>query len=76
MLTGSSKSQKVINLIWSFLQYMSLNYISKPLMDELLKLFVVLYLKSSMAVKLTLMEDLDNIFILIKTAETKLFVDK
>jgi hypothetical protein len=39
-------------------------------MDELLKLFVVLYLKSSMAVRFNLMEDLDNIFIKIKEDET------
>ena len=75
MLTGSSKSQRGVNLIWYFLRYMALNNIAKDLMDDILKLFVVLYLKSNNAVKLTIMEDLDNIFLLIKGAETKLFVD-
>lgn len=54
---------------------MALNTIGKDLMDDILRLFVVLYLKSNTAVKITIMEDLDNIFLLIKGAETKLFVD-
>lgn len=75
MLTGNAKNQRSINLIWYFLQYMALNTIAKNLMDDILRLFVVMYLKSSNAVKLTIIEDLDNIFLLIKGAETKLFVD-
>lgn len=44
-------------------------------MDDILRLFVVLYLKSNTALKIALMEDLESIFIFIKEAETKLFVD-
>jgi cystathionine beta-lyase/cystathionine gamma-synthase len=54
---------------------MAINKISKDLMNELLQLFVVLYLKSNNSLKLTILEDLEKIFLLIKEHETKIFVD-
>jgi hypothetical protein len=73
--TGSSKNARSVQPIWFFLRYMAMEIIDKNLMDDILRLFVVLYLKSSTAVKLTLTKDLEDIFALIKREETKLFVD-
>jgi hypothetical protein len=72
---GSSKSIKIIRSIWTILKYMELNVIGKDLMDELLKLFVVIYLKSGLAIKVTLYEDLENAFMLIKEKEDQVIVD-
>lgn len=46
------------------------------MLDDLLQLFVVLFLKSEESVKVTVLFDLDNIFKIIKEAETKIFVDR
>jgi hypothetical protein len=75
ILMGSSKSIKIIRSIWTILKYMELNVIGKDLMDELLKLFVVIYLKSGLAIKVTLYEDLENAFMLIKEKEDQVIVD-
>ena len=63
---GSTKNIKIVKTIWWLLKYMELNKISKGLMDELLKLFVVIYLKSGPSVKLALYEDLENVFFYVK----------
>ena len=63
---GSAKNIKIVKIIWWLLKYMELSKISKGLMDELLKLFVVIYLKSGTAVKLALYEDLENVFCYVK----------
>lgn len=76
IVTGSSKSNKIVNILWSFMKYLEVNPIVKDLMDDFLRLFVVLYLKSSKAVQLTILEDLENSFLLIKEQETKIFIDK
>ena len=66
ILMGSTKNIKIVKTIWWLLKYMELNKISKGLMDELLKLFVVIYLKSGPSVKLALYEDLENVFFYVK----------
>lgn len=63
---GSTKNIKIVKIIWWLLKYMELSKISKGLMDELLKLFVVIYLKSGPSVKLALYEDLENVFCYVK----------
>jgi len=45
-------------------------------MDDLLQLFVVLYLKSNDKVKQTLIADLEVVFETIKSNETKFFIEK
>ena len=44
--------------------------------DGMLDLFMVLFLKSDEAVKVTLMIDLKNIFQILKMNEIKIFVEK
>ena len=45
-------------------------------MDDLLELFVVLFLKSDEAVKVTLLVDIQNVFHILKQNETRIFVDR
>lgn len=45
-------------------------------MESILELFVVMYLKSSDAVKIILFEDLLTVFDFIRQAETRIFVDR
>jgi len=45
-------------------------------MDDLIGLFTMLYLKSNQTLKLALLTDLDNAFMLVKSKETAIFVDK
>ena len=75
LLKGSPKNRKIAKIIWWFLKYMELNVVSPELMDEVLKLFEVLYLKSDNAVKIALYEDLENVFLYIKEKEEKIIVD-
>lgn len=44
-------------------------------MDELLKMFVVIYLKCSQAVQLTFVNDIDLLMHMIKEKTDKLFVE-
>lgn len=76
ILMGSPKNIKIAKTIWWFLKYMELNVISKDLMDEVLKLFVVMYLKSASSIKVALQEDLENVFVYLKDKETKIIVDR
>ena len=42
------------------------NELNKDLLDDLLQLFVVLFLKSEEAVKVTILQDLDQVFAFLK----------
>lgn len=72
---GSPKNIKIAKTIWWVLKYMELHVISKDLMDEVLKLFVVIYLKSGNAVKVALYEDLENVFTYVKEKEEEIIVE-
>ena len=50
--------------------------LDKELLDDLLELFVVLFLKSDEAVKVTLLVDIQNVFLILKQNETRIFVDR
>ncbi len=76
MLEGSPKNDKIVNILLKFLKYLSLNNISKELMDDMLNLFVMIYLKSTDPLKRAIINDLETIFFLIKEEETKLFIDQ
>jgi hypothetical protein len=73
---GSAKSQNVGKWIYFFLQYMEEQPIEKDNIDGLLRLFIVLYLKSNDKVKQALVHDLESVFSLCKDNETKFFVEK
>ena len=76
ILAGSSKSDKIINILIYFLKYLSLNIISKELMDDMLNLFVMIFLKANSPLKKAMIGDLEMIFFMIKENETQLFIDK
>jgi hypothetical protein len=44
---SSSKSEKMINVLIYFLKYLSLHNIGKDVQDDMLNLFVMIYLKAS-----------------------------
>lgn len=45
-------------------------------MDEILNLFVVVYLKCSQAVQLTLLDDIDRCIVLIRHSQEQIIVEK
>ena len=72
---SSSKSDKIINILIYFLKYLSLNQIGKDSLDDMLNLFVMIYLKASRPLQRAVVEDLETIFFMIKDQETLLFID-
>jgi hypothetical protein len=72
---SSSKSDKIINILIYFLKYLSLNTIGKDVQDDMLNLFVMIYLKASRPLQRAVIDDLETIFFLIKEQETALFID-
>lgn len=52
--------------MYFFLRSMEGKKLDKELLDDLLELFVVLFLKSDEAVKVTLLVDIQNIFLILK----------
>ena len=59
-----------------FLRSMEGKKLDKDLLDDLLELFVVLFLKSDEAVKVTLLVDIQNVFQILKQNEARIFVDR
>lgn len=45
-------------------------------MDDIVNLFVMLYLKSDQPLKNALVNDLENVFLMIKQKDAYIFVDK
>jgi predicted amino acid-binding ACT domain protein len=76
IISGTSKSGKLVNIMAFLLKSLSIHNISKELMDDLIGLFMMLYLKSNETLKLALLTDLENAFMLVKQKETAIFVDK
>lgn len=72
---SSSKSDKIINILIYFLKYLSLNQIAKEILDDMLNLFVMIYLKASRALQRAVVEDIETIFYLVKEQETLIFVE-
>lgn len=74
IITGTKQKQsaKLFKFFFKFLDQQDLN---RDLLDDLLQLFVVLFLKSEESVRVTVLEDLDKVFNLLKRNETKIFVD-
>ena len=74
IITGSIQkhSAKLFRYFIKFLEDKDLN---KELFDDMLQLFVVLFLKSEEAVKVIVLQDLDKVFNLLKSGDTRIFVD-
>ena len=76
IVMGSSKSNKNSNIIARLLGSMGVHILNKEMIDDLLQLFMVLFLKSEEVVKVAFLQDLTEIFQALKETETKIFVDK
>ncbi len=76
IIGGTSKSGKLVNIMTFLFKGISINQIKPDLLDSLVNLFVMLYLKSNQTLKTALLDDLENVFLLIKQSETKIFIDK
>ena len=76
---GSSKSMNNANIVMYFLRYMNEDEFGedyKDMIDDLLQLFMVLFLKSDEAVKVSFLIDLTAVFQSLKENATKIFVDR
>ena len=74
MITGC-KQKNSAKLFRYFLKFLEDQKLNKDLLDDLLQLFVVLFLKSEESVKVIVLQDLDAIFKMMKHNQTKIFVD-
>lgn len=75
IITGSIQKHSA-KLFRYFLKFLEDEELNKELLDELLQLFVVLFLQSEESVKVTVLQDLDSIFKMLKSNQTKIFVDR
>ena len=75
-LTGSPNSEKMITILSTILNKIHIEQFTNQKMEEILNLFVIIYLKCSKAVQLTFINDIDLCMHLIKEAQEKLFVEK
>ena len=65
IMTGSIQKHSA-KLFRYFLKFLEDLNICGSFLDDLLQLFVVLFLKSEEAVKVTVLQDLDAVFMMIK----------
>lgn len=73
---GTSTSGKLVNIMTFMFKSLSIQQLKRHLLDDIINMFVMLYLKSNLALKKALVTDLENIFLLIKQKETFIFVDR
>lgn len=76
LLTGSPHSNKQINILIYLLKKIQVEKFGNKKMDEILNLFVVIYLKCSQAVQLTFLDDIDKIVCMIKEAQQEVIIQK
>lgn len=76
VLQGSSHSPKQINILVSLLRKLTIEQYSHQKMDEILDLFVVLYLKCSRDVQLTFLDDIDKMYLMIVESQQQIFVER
>lgn len=69
ILTGSPNSEKQINILIFLLRKINVEQFPNKKMDEILNLFVVVYLKCSPAVQLTFVDDIDKCMCFIREAQ-------
>ena len=75
-LTGSPSSEKMITILSTILSKIHIEQFTNQKMDEILNLFVIIYLKCSKAVQLTFINDIDLCMQMIKEAQEKLFIER
>ena len=66
IMTGSPHSEKQVNVLIFLLRKINVESFNNDRMDEILNLFVVIYLKCSQSVQLTFVDDIDKVIQLIK----------
>jgi len=76
VLQGSSPSYKQINILVSLLKKLTIDKFSFKKMDDILDIFIVLYLKCSRDVQLTFLDDIDKLYLMLIENETQVIVDK
>lgn len=78
VLNGSPHTEKQINILTYLLGKIKVEQYTNSKMEEILNLFVVLYLKCKREVQITFLDDIDKIFVLLQEEKTKqqVFVDK
>lgn len=76
VLQGSSHSPKQINILVSLLKKLTIEQYSHQKMDQILDLFVVLYLKCSRDVQLTFLDDIDKMYLMIIESQQQIFVER
>jgi len=76
LMTGSPHSDKQINSLIFLLRKINVEQFPNKKMDEILNLFVVVYLKCSPAVQLTFVDDIDKCMCFIRESQQKLFIER
>lgn len=76
IMMGSPHSEKQISILIFLLNKIHVEQFNTKKLDEILDLFVVIYLKCTQAVQLTFVDDIDKCMQLIKEASNKIFVER
>ena len=76
IMTGSPQQDKLVNILVFLLHKIQVETFENRKMDEILNLFVVVYLKCSQAVQLTLLEDIDRSVAIIRHSQEKIIVEQ
>ena len=76
LMMGCSHNDKQINILIFLVNKIHMENLPYQTLDEMLNLFVVVYLKCSKAVQLSFLDDLDKIGKMIKDESKSLFVQK
>lgn len=66
----------MVNILVFLLGKIQVETFENRKMDEILNLFVVVYLKCSQAVQLTLLDDIDRCIVLIRHSQEQIIVEK
>ena len=76
ILMGSPKTEKQISILVFWIDKIHNDNFLSEQMDQLLDLFVVIYLKCTKSVQLTLVDDIDRMMVLIKDSQKSIFIEK
>lgn len=76
IMMGSPHSEKQVNILIFILTKITVETFPNDKMDEILNLFVVVYLKCSREVQLTFVDDIDKLMQFVKEGQEKIFVQK
>jgi len=76
LMMGSPSSKNQVNVLMRLLEKINIGDFPSKKMDEILNLFVVVYLKCSQAVQLTFVDDIDKVLMFIREDIQKVIIDK